>query len=511
MKYIDKLLMLLFPVLWIGCFDDKGNYEYSALSEITVANLKENYTAVSSVDVLHIDPQISSSNPNDRLSCIWTLNRHVNESLGQTADIDTIGEETVLDFPVNVKRGEYDLGLWVTNESNGNATYHEAILTVTTNFSNGFYVLKEINGTTELDLHLPDGSVSQNLIEEAVGEKWNDRPVSLGITPMGSYMDEATGGFLWTSMLNVCTENDVRVFNIEDMSIVRDHSTMFYGEIPEEKPYYLWYNMFGVAYMSNLGIYYSMQSYDWSPSSGQYGYPDRSGEYIPNKLSVFDGSGYYFFDELNGRFMQMDASGYVTDLGTEGEVPNEGIDDKLLYFGRRYETDYSGFGYAIFEDAENAQQRYLYSLKFDYGNFDNPITELLAIPIEMAFASADLYAVSELASNVIFFSKDNQLYRYSLSSHTEEIIPVEGLGAGEKIMYLHNAYWQSEDSEEAFDYLVIGTYTEGNYKLYLYNMLGGYTDGMPQRILEGEGMPVKMRYVSQNMENDDYVLYPVSF
>ena len=509
MAKINRLWTFFFSLLWMGCFDDKGNYDYRELPEITVGNLQENYEAVSFVDVLYIDPQISSSNPDDKLSCVWTLNLHVDEALGQTADVDTIGTDMVLDYPVNVKRGDYDLGLWVTNESNGNATYYETRLAVTTNFSNGFYVLKEVNGATELDLHLPDGGKVENIIESTTGKTWNDKPVSLGITPMGSYIDETTGRYLWTPMLNICTENDVRTLSLEDMSIILEHSTMFYGEVPEEKPYYMWYNAFGVAYMSDLGVYYSMQSYDYMPSSGQYGYPDRMGEYKPNKLGVFDGSGYYFFDEQNGRFMQMDYNGYATELEAKGDFQNTGIQGQLLYFGRRYESDFSGFGYAILEEED--KQRDLYTLQFAYGNFSNPIANVLPIPGNMAFASADLYAISERASNVIFFAKDNQLYRYSLNSNKEEVITAEGLGEGEKIVYLNNNYWLPEDGADAFDYLIIGTQKDNHYKLYLYNMLGGYTDGAPQRILEGEGNIVKMRYVSQYMTNDDYLNYPLSF
>ena len=512
MKRIQILWMIGISWLLCSCFDDKGNYDYTELPAVTVPNLQESYNAVAFKDVLHIDPQATSSNPDDVLSCVWTLNEHVDTDMGQTADVDTIGTENVLDYPVNVKSGTYDLGLWVTNESNGNATFHQSLLTVTTEFSNGFYVLKEVDGATELDLHLPDGEKMENLIEMATGEKWNDKPVSLGLTPLGSYLDEETGEFVFTPMINVCTENDVRVFNVDDMSIIHEHATLFYNEVPEEKPYYMWFNTFGIAYMSNRGIYFSMQMPDYGQgSSGQYGYPDRSGEYEPNKLGVYDGSGYYFFDEMNGRFVQMDASGYVNDFELGGQFPNEGIEHELLYFGRRYVGDYEGLGYAVFADKDDASKRYLYSLSFAYGSYSNPITNVEEIPEGEPFREAELYAISEHEANVIFFVVDNQLYRYSLTDKVGSPVPVEGLGAGEEIVYLNNSFWLSENQEDAFDYLVVGTQAGDSYKLYLYNTLGGYTDGKPVHILEGKGKVVRMRYLSQDMNSGNENSYSISF
>lgn len=509
MTRIYKLFVFVLSFLAVGCFEDKGNYDYTELSEVTAGGFPEGCHAVFG-GMLHIDPKVSSSNPDDRFSYLWTLNPKPDDLSSVLVKLDTIGTEPVLDYMVEVRRGEYELGLWLTNESNGNATFYKSALTVSTEYSTGFYVLKEMNGATELDVHLPDGKVKRDVIEAMSGEKWNDKPVSLGMIPIASYVDKTTGGYAWTPMVSVCTENDVKVFNVEDMSVIMDHSTMFYSTVPQEKPYYMWHNIFGVAYMSDRGIYFSKQLPPSYATSGQYGFPERSGDYKPNKQGVFDGWGYFFFDELNKCFLCMDYNGVIWDSEEGGDYPNY-IPHKLLYLGRHYVDDWTGSGYAIFEDGNDPSKRYLYTLTLSALMFNNPIVNVLTIPAESGLSSADLYAVNERTANVMHFVKDNKLNMYDLVRNEEFPCNPKGLNRDEEIVYISNRYYYAENEKERFDYLAIGTQTGNKYKLYLYNTLGGYTDGAPQRILEGEGQLVKLNYLAQSMNEDSYAQIPNSF
>lgn len=509
MTKVYHLLVFVLSFLAVGCFEDKGNYNYTELSEVTAKKFPESCHAIF-MNMLHIDPEVSSSNPDDRFSYLWTLNPKPDDLSSVLVDVDTIGTGSVLDYLVKVRRGSYELGLWVTNESNGNATFYKSDLTVSSEFSTGFYVLKEMDGATELDLHLPDGKVVRNVIETVSGKKWNDRPIGLGIIPLASYVDKTMGDYAWTPMISVCTENDVKVFNVEDMSVIMDHSAMFYTDVPKEKPYYMWHNVFGVAYMSDLGLYFSKQLPPSYPTSGQYGFPQRFGEYKPNKQGVFDGWGFFFFDELNKRFLCMDYNGEILNFDEEGEFPND-IPHKLLYFGRHQVDEYSGTGYAIFEDGAESSKRYLYTLNLSVMTSANPILSVLTIPAESGLISADLYAVNERTANVMHFVKDKQLYMYDLVRNEEFFFQPEGLDRSEEIVYISNRYYYAENESEKFDYLAIGTQKGNEYKLYLYNTLGGYTDGAPQRVLKGEGQIVKLHYIAQSMNENSYAQVPGSF
>ncbi|MEG2341498.1 MAG: hypothetical protein RSB69_12220, partial [Odoribacter sp.] len=98
-----------------------------------------------------------------------------------------------------------------------------------------------------------------------------------------------------------------------------------------------------------------------------------------------------------------------------------------------------------------------------------------------------------------------------LNQNTEEMLTPVGLGSGETISYLSNRYWkQGDDKDHLFNYLAIGTYKGGKYKVYLYNMLGGKTDGAAVQVLEGTGKVVKMHYVSPNLNEDSCSDFPGS-
>lgn len=72
--------------------------------------------------------------------------------------LDTIGTNQVLDFPVNIKQGFYDLTFRVTNKSNKLEMYQVMSLSVVTKFSEGFYLLKDMGNSTDVDLHASDNS-----------------------------------------------------------------------------------------------------------------------------------------------------------------------------------------------------------------------------------------------------------------------------------------------------------------------------------------------------------------
>lgn len=58
-----------------------------------------------------------------------------------------------------------------------------------------------------------------------------------------------------------------------------------------------------------------------------------------------------------------------------------------------------------------------------------------------------------------------------------EIKP-EGIGSGENIVFVANQFWNaSGSSDDKFNYLIVGTQSGDNYKLYFYNINGGAPDG----------------------------------
>ncbi|MFO3725825.1 PKD-like family lipoprotein [Butyricimonas muris] len=529
-KKISYILTLWVLVVFASsCYEDKGNYDYVEISEVTTTGLEESYSKIAFQDVLHIEPTVTSDRAGDEFEYLWTLN--LTKGSGTTSDIielklDTIGYERVLDFPVNLKQGYYDLILRITNKGNGVDVYHVMSLSVITTFSEGFYLLKDMGNSTDIDLHTWDNSKITDILQKKDGEALPASPVSLGIDPLYCFLDESTGEYVITKALTICTDNDVRIMNIEDMSTIYTHNTMFHnGEVPEEKPYYVWRNVNGVGYISDQGAYFSAQlATQQLLGTGKFGFPAMVDEEDskPNKNgSVSTGAYYFYFDELKDRFLCLDYNGGLKALANKPKdseeeakyVPN-GIKHKLKAFVRNYVGNVDA-GFALFEDADVAGKHYLYSMALDYDDNPttyNPIKKVTEIASDSKLNTATLYASNELTAKVIYFVNSNKLYMYDTELNTEEELQLQDFAIGEEITYVSNRYWTwTDDKEHNFDYLVIATHKTGKYKVYLYEVLGGKAYGKPKYVFEGDGKVVKMQYVSPKMSDKTLNYFPRSF
>ena len=518
------LFAFLLTILFSSCYDDKGNYDYRKLGQVSVSGIEESYNCITFQDVLHIDPVVSSDNPDDRFSYLWTINEVYNPDKPKTIKADTIGRELLLDYPVNVSTGNYEVTLKVINNQNGIETFYVRPLYVKTRFMDGFYVLKDKNGSAELDLHLPDKSVMNDILGKSVEGGIPGKVVSLGINPNYSYLDAASGEFIATKTVNICTDEDVYIMNLVDMSPIYTHRTMFWGEeVVGEKPYYMWNNYFGMGYTSDKGIYFSYQYAPGTMGAGKFNsalaFTDWMGtttEVVPSKYGIYSTTeysapAYIFFDELNGRLLKLLYSGEFSDyMAWFDEYDPNDIRHKLIYMGRNCSS--WPVGYALFEDADSPGKHYLYTLNIDPDFSDNPIDNVIELSPDSRLNKATLYASNELGTPVIYCVADNQLCMYNVDQGTEEPLTLEGFGSGEEITYLYNTYWtQENDLKNNFNYLAIGTYKAGKYKVYLYEISGGKPLGAPARVLEGEGKVVSTRFTSSMMDENSGDFYPISF
>jgi len=507
-----------------ACCDDKGNYDYREISTIKIEDLEESYSRISYQDVLHLEPTVTASGGECDFDFLWTLNltkgsRTTSDKL--EIESDTIGTDRVLDFPVNIKQGYYDLTLRVTNNSNQLTSYRVMSLVVMTKFSEGFYLLKDMGHSTDIDLHVLDNSVVSDIFLKMDGMPMAGAPVSLGLDPGYCFVDESTAKYVITKALTVCTEGDVRISNIEDMSTVYTHNTMFLGGgVPEEKPYYMWRNAYGVGYLSDRGAYFSTQAAAVNLlGTGKFGFPSMVNEEEdtrPNRNGVFAGNCFYYFDELKGRFLYLDFNGKLhtySDLDKDNKEKTykvNGIIHRLKFFGQNY-LNLIRTGYALFEDKDVAEKHYIYQLVLNTKPY-NPIEKVTEVEASSQLNGASLFAINELTAKVMYFVNNNRLFMYDLEQNTEESLNPTGMATGEEITYVSNRYWTGDsEKEDNFDYLVIATHKDGRYKVYLYEILGGKPYGKPVRVLEGEGKVVKMQYVDHSMTMKSYTGFPNSF
>ena len=127
-------------------------------------------------------------------------------------------------------------------------------------------------------------------------------------------------------------------------------------------------------------------------------------------------------------------------------------------------------------------------------------------------AKATGYSVSGGAAQYIYCVDEGTVYSCNLNNHEYAETPVTftGLPSNEKITYVSNQYWDNgqPDSPMNFNYLIVGTQSDNEYNVYMYEMLGGLPKGQPVKTMKGEGKLKCVRYLSGTSSMFFYDAYP---
>lgn len=498
----NKLYLLIFLISvfsLVSCYD-KGNDVLGDTSTIEIKNLEEVYNIFSYDKPLVLTPEVTTSRPGDKIEYMWTIYKN-----SKKEKLDTIATTKDLNYEVKLYSDKYTLNFHAINKSNSDLTAISVIeLNVVTLYSEGFYLLKEVGGNTEIDLHLPDKRVLSNLLTQSVGHSFSGKPVSMGQYNTFAYREPTTKEIVAHKFITPISENELGMIRLEDMKIVRNHDNMFYGEAPVEKPMFFYPNVFTACYVSSVGHYNSYQNVkDDLLSTGEFGYPlFMEDGYDISFSTIMHDEGMIFFDTKNGRFIGVDySSTFHVYPNTrpdkpegENDYPSNGIEDTFLSMGANIFGDHTG--YAIFESKDNSK-RLIYSLDIkEMKAFKNGILSVKEVPSSLKFRNATWFAPNRATAKIIYFVSDNKIYAYDIISGEEELLNFEGLSSDE-ITYFDNIYFHFEnDNNKKFDYIVIATYNNGKYKLSLYNHVGGRPIGAPVRVLEGDGKIKTLQYTS---------------
>lgn len=509
-------LVLALALLLSSCYGRDDNYKYKEpRPAITISGVEASYGKTSFVDQLHIEPQITTTLDNPDLEYLWTIYTSY-ISPPEVVPVRTIGTEPVLDFPVNEKPQTYIIELKVTDKNNGLEAFASTRLEVSNEFSLGHYILKEIDGGTDMDLHLPDNDVIPDLLNKSLGARITGTPNHLGLLGKYSFLNEETAQIEVTTALNVATDTEFNMVNVADMGVIHTHDDMFYYDDPQqEESLFSTFNFYGATYVSDKGVYFTSYDLIWgSGGSGKFGTAMAiPGGCRPSRHIMAEQYYVFMFDELNKRFMYSDFNGTLYAYNNEdsqGNIPPytpNNVPYDLIYFGRNQIGSNDPSGFAVMQDPNNPDKRYLYEMSLAGGQ-ENPIISVSEIT-GLNFNRAERFAMNELQARVIYYFVGNQLYSYKIDDGVEEPITLNGFDAGDEITYLSNRYWQG-GSDDNFNYLAIGTYSGGNYKVYLYNVVGGTPVGAPARILQGQGKMRFMQYVTPLFTPQNGDKYPLS-
>ena len=132
-KIYDTLFMASLLCFVTACYDDKGNYDYRELEDVTIEFPQSNYSLYFG-DVLEITPTVTTEIPEEDLAYYWEFYGHAPQNAGEWWDefyaVDTGKVMSYLCEPNDYifgEEGPYDLRLNVTQLSTGRHFYSDII------------------------------------------------------------------------------------------------------------------------------------------------------------------------------------------------------------------------------------------------------------------------------------------------------------------------------------------------------------------------------------------------
>ncbi|WP_295123222.1 PKD-like family lipoprotein [uncultured Chitinophaga sp.] len=475
MKKLSILLIATLAGVFSGCYKDTGNYNYKDINEITITGMASSYSAIFSLDVLHIEPKINmteaGSDPT-RFSYNWVLCK------GYTP-LDTLGTAPVLDYPVNISPDVYNLFLRIKDNTTGVTWQKSATLTVGTRYSMGLMLMGlSDNGHAEVDMitMVNDTVVVKGLLSASGLPALTD-PVT--IMHNGDKDTSSNKGRVWVmtksgsyyldrkTMKGVKENVFGRIVVLSDPLDKQSLTPILYAPQIRDRAGNTG-NAYARAVMTSDGNIFPTHTFitagDFyanpvNREESNYGKLLKSAPYL--FYSIANMSSVIWYDTENDRFMNYSTFGVgiyslkLNDLVTDAFPWNQGATGRKLVYGENTRnTDggaTNGNSFAIMKDAANK----FFIYKF-YASGAAPIKRDMYTVSAIAtdFDKASFYAFSSRRS-VVFYAVGNRLYGYDYNKGLEKIYQFADLGADEITMLKFDT-----QIDFATNSLYIATYNE---------------------------------------------------
>ena len=215
MKRNYVIIGLLFFWLAMACTEDKGNYDYTPLNDLSISGIEAEYLIER--DSQLIIPVTITANEDfqegryDYLWYAWRINN--------AADPDTLSLEKDLDVAISIVPGEYDLRYIVTDKETKIIYTYRTDLTVVDSYSKGVMALSNAGGEADVTFINAVNTITPHVYLEANGE-------TAGTNPSGIFY--IGGGEFVNPLVVIATEEGTKVANPADFSEFMDFSELFY-------------------------------------------------------------------------------------------------------------------------------------------------------------------------------------------------------------------------------------------------------------------------------------------
>lgn len=488
-----------------GCSKDIGNYEYSSKEVITITGIENSYTKLSGVERITLDPEISSSNSEADFEYFWGI--YETNVQGSVPKIDTIAKTKALDYLVKQPAKGWVLVFRAKNKKTGYFKYTTSSINVITQYTRGWYVVKDDGSQTDVDLFktpasiVPDTKV-ENVFSSVNGKKLNGKASLFSF--LTAYKSTVTGVLGNTRALFLLSDKDATVVDINTFKEIRGFNNLFYESPSVKAPNFVTFAS-QANYFVNDGQIYGI--YTMSSNTGQFGVRKmRDNLNSPYKVSkyfmAYGSSDPIFYDEISSSFISSGATGSLVNALSDAaatKMKANNNNKKLLFMGNKNTSPFSG--YAVFQDKTDPLLKIL--------SLITPTLPTLTIvndtlKVADKLYNADNYTLLQGDENMLYFTVGNEVWSRNLSNKFEQkqfTVP-----AGEEITFIRHRKYTGSGVEAPYSYnfVMIGTKIGVSYKVRMFTKTSGNLSASPVFTLDGTGSVGDVIYVSPSISESTY-------
>ena len=456
-RTVDILCLVFAIVSLMACYEDKGNYDYTALNEISVVSPSAGtYFAIDRYETLHIDPQLAFTQgemDDSQLDFLWEM--YLDDWANTEAKAVVLGRERILDAVISrpASTTNYALVLTVTEKKTGAAYRTKYSVAIQPSVLSGLMVLQDDNGRCRLDYlasiyaepsftanrHIKDVYAINN---DGASLEGSPRGVSFSLVEKSSYEPQVKNLYVWTdrqaariSSSDFSVEhldNDLFMVPPKKIDVVNiDRSSRFgYCTIMING---------GQAHALNQQATMSFGyqfSRELKPNSSLTG--DMQFErfvYQPDLFGSQTGYCAILYDKIGKRFVKVSNSYDVEpaifafnqqdedNITSLFDVNNIGLD--MVWMGKNY----GSIACAVFTDGT---KRYLYRMRFNINSTttDSQSGEEIINPMvyRQAYGKDDFSAATDgdnarffecgrYAANTFIYATTRNIYSYDFNAH----------------------------------------------------------------------------------------------
>ena len=482
--FIYILAGLLFSVQ--GCVKDTGNYSYVDAEGFLPKILSGFDTSfeVTALDYLIIDPEIGGNE--EDFEYTWYV---FSTTLGASS-ADTLGRSRKLEYQVTLPGGSYWIGFKVENKATKIASFARVGLTVYSPFGNGYLVLKEVDGMTDIDYINRGSSVmSPDILLAINGERQQGAPITLAFHYSYSYEVSDADGRVEISSGNraimIASEGDLCCYLANDMCRIKQFEDLFLEVPAVKKP-----QSVAAGATTPFLVLNDDKAHMITASTsrvGKFGY-SYVGDYHLDPKRFYSS---VQFDKTKGGFLTFTTNYTIADY-THGYPSFD-----LIYKGNRaFFWGTTGLMNAIITNRETGENHLLSSVNTD-GVSLLTVGADFVLPNDFEVNNAKVYATGGYYTDVVYYSNgDNKVGYYNYINQTENRSVIT-LPDGERVVYLQHIYDMMEGS---LSFVMVLTNHNGGWTLRCYDTLGMGPEmaTTPPATWSGEGNAKKVLFRHAN-------------